>query len=118
MFRILTLLLIIVCVDCQDWCPLVNPNGTYKAIGVYHRYLDLYGKNEFVMYNRAGNEWTFDLIFDGNNYSIAFRNESVKNVKDNGVVNRFGLYRENVKFGVYMDCTIKTNVNKLSINLF
>ena len=118
MFCVLVLILFSVCVECQDLCQLIKPKGTYNGIGIYHRYRDTSGNDDFIMYNRAGYEWHFTLAFDGNKYSMIVQNEAFKQVKDEGVVHKFGIYQSGiVKIPKFADCTVKTTV-KVFINLF
>ena len=128
MFSILTLILIAVGVDCYDWCPLVKPNGTYRGLGIYRRFRDSDGNSDFIMYNRFGAEWRFDLHPDNKSHPIVMWDNTVKEIDDKEVVNRFGVYGGVIKKPVSatnpvvyisIDCAVKTIVNKnFSINPF
>ena len=48
--------------ECQDWCSLIKTNGTHKGLGIYHRWYERdINKSEYVMFNRAGYEWKFEI---------------------------------------------------------
>ena len=112
----ISILLLIVSINCEDWCPYVKPNGTYRGLGIYHRYRDSSGNADFVMYNRAGYEWLFDLTYIGNQkYVFELRNNSHKPIDDKLVVYRFAIYEKRYIgsppwISQYLDCTVKKKV--------
>ena len=122
MISISILLLISVSIDCRDWCPYVKPNGTYRGLGIYHQFRSRDVKeSDYVMFNRAGDEWIFNIIHNGSDkYDIHLFNNTVKHIESNkGVVFRFALYgygpantlghlRPNVH--TYRDCTVRKRV--------
>ena len=52
-----------------DWCLLIAPDGNYRELGIT-RHWETTDENsdEFVMYNKGGDEWLFDII-SGTDYS-------------------------------------------------
>ena len=118
MFCLLILLLISVSIDCenhrQHLCSLIKPNGTYKGLGIYKRFFENYSE-EFVMFNRAGAEWLFDVTSANMTglFNIKLRADSVKNVQDRGVAYRFSSYHLSQ---TPMDCRVETAVKLLNYN--
>ena len=110
MFCVLILILISISVDCVDWCPYVKPNGNYKGLRIYRRYLDSEGKAELVMNNRDRYEWLFELRKPGKDgkYLIDFRNETIKSIDETRVFHRFGIVVQIT--GIYLNCAVETPV--------
>ena len=113
----LILILISVSIDCQKWCPLIETNGTYSGLGIYHRFRNYEGEADFVMFNRAGDEWLFDVIYNGSDkYDIDLLYNTVKHIESNKrIVYGFGLYRnvwDLVGFPVrtLLDCSVTQRV--------
>ena len=117
------LLLISVSINCEDsvfippdWCPYIKPNGTYKGLAIYRRYRSLEEKeSDFVMFNRAGDEWLFKFEYKGkDNYDIHVLNDTLKRNTSEGVLFRFGIYRKRESIGrQYLDCSVKQRVKSL-----
>ena len=117
----------IFCVDSvvipQDWCHYVKPNGTYKGLRIYRRFLNKKGEADYVMFNRAGDEWLFNVThIESDEYGIRLLDNTVKHIESNkGTVYRFGIYckqegRLSDSF-TYLDCTVRQRV-KISNILF
>ena len=119
MFYILILLLISISIKCENWCQRVKPNGTYKGLGIYHQFQALETDSQFIMFNRAGAQWPFDVTYDGSDkYDINWRFNEFKHYKDDGVLYRFGMYEKHFNFPAhittFLDCTVRNKV----INLY
>ena len=96
---ILIIVLMVSMSECEDWCSLIKPNGSYKGLGIYHRWYERHeGKAEYVMFNRAGYEWKFEITGSPQTglkeMNISLIEGSLKRVDDRNVVNRFGIYVE------------------------
>ena len=116
-------------ISCEDWCSLIKPNGTYKGLGMY-RYFEVQDKGigSFLMYNRAGAEWKFQINYTDDMLSLKMIENSTKESANEDVVHRIGFYifhrsdpLKDKKQGSVFDCTIKTAVRLhficFSINL-
>ena len=133
MLFISILLLISVSINCEDsvvspldWCPIVKPNGTYKGLGIYHRFHSVKGEANFVMFNSAGDEWIFELGYNrSHEYGIEMLSHTLKRNTSEGVDYRFSIYCKESKFVspvpeilvTYLDCTVRKEV-KISYFLF
>ena len=117
MLLISILLLISVSINCEDsvviprdWCPIVKPNGTYKGLRIYHRFLDINGSEEYVMFNSAGDEWLFKLGYNGSEYDINILDDTLKHNTSEGVDYRFGIYFKEgtwLSRAVSLDCAVR-----------
>ena len=118
------LILISFSIDCQTsttdqlkWCPLIQTNGTSKELGIYRRFLNDQSETEYVMFNRDGEEWLFNITYHKltPKYDIKLLNNTIQyNVKR--VVHRFGIYRYDPVWSPddpthYQDCSVKREVN-------
>ena len=49
-------------IQCHDWCLLIAPDGNYRELGITRHWKTTDENSvEYVMYNRVGNEWVFDI---------------------------------------------------------
>ena len=121
MFYILVLILISVSIDSQTtyqskWCQHIQTNGTSKELGIYHRFRNGKGEGDYVMFNRAGAEWLFNITRNGSDkYHIIWRFNETKLIEDKGIVYRFGIYRiMPIDFGqtlfMWRDCYVRDKV--------
>ena len=56
-------------IQCNDWCLLIAPDGNYRELGITRHWKTKdENSGEFVMYNKVGDEWLFD-INPGTDYS-------------------------------------------------
>ena len=98
------LLLIFVSINCENsviiattdqlkWCPLIQTNGTINELGICHRFRDSLINAEYVMFNRAGAEWLFNVTYNKTNdkYGINLLYNTTK-YKVEGFVHRYGLF--------------------------
>ena len=123
MIYITILILFSVSLNCQttdptDWCPLIQTNGASKELGIYHRFLNAESKAEFVMFNRDGEEWLFNITYDKttDKYDIKLLYNTIK-YKVEAFVYRFGIFRYDPKWmhpgnpTQYQDCYVRRKVN-------
>ena len=121
MFCILLLLLIPVSIDSHttnqtDWCQHIHTNGKLKDLGIYHRFRNGEGEGDYVMYNRAGAEWLFNITFDGSDeYGIKWLKNTIEYIEDEGIVHRFGLYSITGKlngkpYSAWQYCSVRQRV--------
>ena len=92
-------------IECEDWCPLIAPDGNYKELGVTRHWKGFEERDaELVMFNRYGNEWLFNITADDNYSPQSVRIEmiegSVRKGPDSDVINRFGIYVKSTPFVV------------------
>ena len=128
------LILISFSIDCQTpttdqlkWCPLIQTNGTSKELGIYHRFRNKGGEADFVMFNRAGDEWLFNVTHNrSQEYDIHLLYNTVKHIESNkGIAYRFGLYRHvldkttGIPVRTLHDCSVRQRVKiKFSFVLY
>ena len=121
MLRIsLILILTSVSIDCENWCPYIKPNDTYKSLRMYYRFRNDEGEADFVMYNRAGAEWLFNVTHNGSDkYDIHLLYNTVKHTVDEAVLHRFGVLTK-IKKRVWpvivysdWDCTVSSLQNRV-----
>ena len=103
--------------ECQDWCPFVKPNDTYKGLGIYRRFIST-NQSDLLMFNRAGHQWKFDITSESDlpleDMSLRMIVDSVENTTDENVVLRFGGLIKSLK-GVLrhaIDCRLQELVVK------
>ena len=101
----------------KDWCPYVKPNGTYKGLGIYPRFRTTDVKEiDFVMFNRAGDEWLFNITHIGSDkYDIHLLDNTVKHTGYEGVLHKFGIFihkRTSGRLDIkYWDCSVTSLQN-------
>ena len=83
--------------NCEDWCPFITPNDTYEELGITRNWTGANEKDvDYVMYNRVGNEWLFNITGSGNyspqSLNIEMIEGSVRNGSDPNVIYRFAMY--------------------------
>ena len=120
MLLISILLLISVSINCEDWCPLIQTNGTYKGLGIYKQFYEAdIEKYNLVMFNRAGDDWHFKTGKD--DYIIEMLNGTLYPKASTGYAYRFSIYfEERGTFSdthIKVDCTVRNRVNLLIIKL-
>ena len=113
-------------VECEDWCSLIKPNGTYEGLGMYRHFgVKDKGFGSYVMYNRAGTQWMFGIrnTTDRHEIDLEMIDNSTKQWNHMNVVHRFGFYIDHfstttggsVTDTVFVDCTVKTVVTLFQI---
>src|SRR4051812_25186443 len=91
MTKLLTLASILGFVESEDWCSLIQPNGSYNGLGISEMWTNL-TESHYIIFNRAGHMWKFDIDISGGvpqNISIKMMPKSVETT-DPTIIHRFG----------------------------
>ena len=91
-------------IKCEDWCSYIAPDGNYTELGITRHWRNPEENDfEYVMYNRVGNEWLFNITTDDNYSPQSIRIEmiegSVRKGPDSDIINRFGIYGKSYQIG-------------------
>ena len=98
---------------CIDVCPHVVENGIYRGLGIFHRMIGFDVKqHKYVMFNRLGKEWEFEIKRIGNGFGIEMTDDLVKTYNTSNIVNRFATYN-GVKW-----CSCELTSNPVKQNIF
>ena len=119
-----TNLIIIFCfffasIQCYDWCLTIAPDGNYRELGITRQWKTTdESSGEFVMYNKEGDEWLFDIIpetdYSPQNMLVRI-NEGTKRevVPKPGLIIKFGIF---VKLKDYMNIAHSFKADILLLN--